>query len=354
MYTNFEMLFPHNNKCFNGMCYVRDGKYYIYVNDKYIPVETKFKPDRKINENILSNGLHDYFGHFNYCDNKIIESTYHQKNTYLLTSGTHAFVVTVIYLLSNGFNLCIDKNAYYEQKYLVQYLFKDKDMQVYGFEQIPDIHKTAYICSSISSNGERKNIRKLADDAHSKGGVLVVDNTYMTSMQYNPFFDGADIVIDSTGKYYTSDFGIPSGLMVYADKGLLNTDIIDCLCRITCSFAGKNTAIALKNGIKTIADKLNKIQRNAKWVNDYLIKHGVATKFPNIGGVIWIYNRNVTCHNDFKVIQPNDAFGLSHTVYTVYVEESDGTLQYVLRLSCGVEDPKEYISDLQTIINANG
>lgn len=349
MYSNFEMLFPHNNKCFNGMCCVRNGKYYIYVNDKYIPVETKFKPDSKMKRNILSNGLHDYFGHFNYCDNKIIESTYNQKNTYLLSSGTHAFVVTAIYLLANGFNLRIDKNVYFEQRYLIQYLVKG---DVYGFDKVPDVDKVAYICSPISSDGEQRGIKALASDAHLKGGVLVVDNTYLTSTQYNPFLDGADIVIDSLGKYYTSDYGIPSGLLVFSEH--LNTEFVDPLCRITCSFADKQTKIAVKKGIAAITNKLNVIQKNAKIVNSYLREHEVVTKFPGVGSLIWVYNCNVTCHNDFKFIQPNDAFGLSHTVYTIYTEEERGVMQYVLRLSCGIEDPKEYISDLQTIINANG
>ncbi len=349
MYTNFEMMFPHNDKCFNGMCYIRDGTPYIYIDDKYIPVKIKFKPDKKVSENVLSNGLRDYFGHFNYCDDEIIKATYNQKDTYLVRSGTNAFVVAVLYLLGNGFNIRVDKNAYYEQRYLIQYLVKG---DVYGFDKVPDANKVAYICSPISSDGERRDIKALAGDAHLKGGVLAVDNTYLTSTQYNPFLDGADIVIDSLGKYYTSDYGIPSGLLVFSEH--LNTELVDPLCRITCSFADKQTKIAVKKGIAAIHNKLDVIQKNAKIVNSYLREHGVVTKFPEVGGLIWVYNCNVTCHNDFKFIQPNDAFGLSHTVYTIYTEEEAGVSQFVLRVSCGVEDPKEYISDLQTIINANG
>ena len=351
MYTNFEMMFPHNEECFNGMCYIRDGTPYIYMNDKYIPAQIKFKPDKKMPENVLSNGLRDYFGHFNYCDDEIAKATYNKpEDTFLVRSGSNAFVITVLYLIANGFNIRVDKNAYFEQRYLIEYLIRD---DVYGFDKVPDVDKVAYVCSPICIDGERRDIKEMAKEAHSRGGVLVVDNTYLTSTQYNPFTDDADIVIDSLGKYYTSDYGIPSGLLVFGER-VMNPWIIDMLCMITCSFADKQTKIAVKDGIRGITDKLSTIQKNAKIVNSYLRQHGVVTKFPGIGGLIWIYNVNVMCHDDFKFIQPNDAFGLSHTVYTIYMEEERGVMQYVLRLSCGIEDPKEYISDLQTIINANG
>lgn len=352
MYTNYEMTFPHNKECFNGMCYIRDGTPYIYMNDKYIPAPVKFKPDKKMPENVLSNGLRDYFGHFNYCDDEIAKATYNRpEDTFLVRSGSNAFVVTVLYLLAHGYNIRVDKNAYYEQRYLIQYLIRDAD--VYGFDKVPDVDKVAYVCCPICIDGERRNMKELADDVHSRGGVLVVDNTYLTSTQYNPFDDDADIVIDSLGKYYTSDYGIPSGLLIFGERAR-NPGYIDMLCRITCSFADKRTKIAVTDGIRDIKTKLSTIQKNAKLVNSYLRQHGVTTKFQGVGGLIWIYNKNVMCHNDFKFIQPNDAFGLSHTVYTIYTEEERGVNQFVLRLSCGIEDPKEYISDLQTIINANG
>lgn len=352
MYTNFEMLFPHNDKCFNGMEYTLGEKEYIYMNDKYIESHIGKKTDKKVKENEVSSGLYDYGGMQNWAiDYPEITGLYGSSKTFLCNSGMQAILCALMFLRRQNYKVFCDKFTYYETVNLCVFLFGDEsvvDIRDKDFQMAPH---SAYIYSSVIENGTKYDNTELAEMAHPLDSLTVCDNTFAGSRHINPLNEGADIVVDSTTKYYAGDDGFQSGLLVFNDNTINGMSPTSSFCLIR-ALASKKVAETVVKGINGYNERMRKLEGNAKLVNDFLRSHGVKTEYPNYGSVIWITGININCHNDFSFLQPNDTFGLSHSTYTVYYTNQHGTNTWYLRLSCGVENPKEYLSDLQAIVNA--
>ena len=148
------------------------------------------------------------------------------------------------------------------------------------------------------------DIRKMADIAHAHGVPLIVDNTFATPINCNPFLWGADIVIHSTTKYMDGHAMTVGGAIVdsgnfdwslYPDKypGLCKPDdsyhgityterfgkaayitkVTAQLMRDLGSIQAPQNAFLLNIGLETLPLRMERHCSNAQKVAEFLEKH---------------------------------------------------------------------------------
>lgn len=123
---------------------------------------------------------------------------------------------------------------------------------------------------------EIADIRRLADLAHSKDCLLVVDNCFCTPVLQRPFEYGADIVIHSATKYLDGQ-GRCVGGAILGNESLLGEDIFAFLRTAGPSMSPFNAWVFLK-GLETLGLRMREHCRNAQQVAEWLTQQNGVTK----------------------------------------------------------------------------
>ena len=123
---------------------------------------------------------------------------------------------------------------------------------------------------------EIADIRRLADLAHSKDCLLVVDNCFCTPVLQRPFEYGADIVIHSATKYLDGQ-GRCIGGAILGNESLLGEDIFAFLRIAGPSMSPFNAWVFLK-GLETLGLRMREHCRNAQQVAEWLTQQNGVTK----------------------------------------------------------------------------
>ena len=115
------------------------------------------------------------------------------------------------------------------------------------------------------------DIEAIAEIAHSRGAIVVVDNTFATPYLQQPLALGADVVVHSATKYLGGHSDVVGGFLALDDEELTQR------LRYTQNAAGAVPApfdcyMALR-GVKTLAIRMERHCSNARAVVDLLIGH---------------------------------------------------------------------------------
>jgi O-succinylhomoserine sulfhydrylase len=123
---------------------------------------------------------------------------------------------------------------------------------------------------------EVADIRALAELAHSKGCLLVVDNCFCTPVLQRPLELGADIVIHSATKYLDGQ-GRCIGGAVVGDKKNVGEEVFGFLRTAGPSMSPFNAWVFLK-GLETLKIRMQAHCENATLLAEFLEVHPAVTK----------------------------------------------------------------------------
>jgi methionine-gamma-lyase len=122
----------------------------------------------------------------------------------------------------------------------------------------------------------------IADIAHKRQALLVVDNTFMTPVLQRPLGLGADVVLHSLTKFLNGHADVVGGVIVVKDKPMYDT------FRKTLNHLGgvlaPLEAFLVHRGIKTLALRMERHCQNAQQVAEYLEAHPKVAwvRFPGL------------------------------------------------------------------------
>jgi cystathionine gamma-synthase len=115
------------------------------------------------------------------------------------------------------------------------------------------------------------DIEAVADVAHEKGALVVVDNTFATPYLQQPLALGADVVVHSATKYLGGHSDVVGGFVAVDDDALAER------LRFTQNAAGAVPApfdcYLVLRGLKTLAVRMDRHCTNARAVVDLLVGH---------------------------------------------------------------------------------
>ena len=132
------------------------------------------------------------------------------EESLIFSSGMGAITSTLMTLLEHGDHVICNSNIYGETFEVMTKVLSKCGVEVsfVNFQNNEDIAKairpeTKLIYTEVLSNPTLTlvDLRAVADLAHQNGALLMVDNTFTTSIAIRPITFGADIVINSLTKF---------------------------------------------------------------------------------------------------------------------------------------------------------
>ena len=228
------------------------------------------------------------------------------------------------------------------------------------------------------------NIEAAVSLVKGKDIMVAVDNTFATPYLQNPLDMGADIVMHSVTKYLGGHSDVVMGALIVKDK-----KIADEVYRIQNS-SGAVTApmdsFLVLRGIKTLHLRMQRHCENGAKIVAFLLKHPKVDKvywpgleshknhliakeqMSDFGGMVSFSLKGNNLEDAKRIVSNTQYFVLAeslggveslvghpatmtHAAIPKVVREKSGIVDSLIRLSVGVEDASDLISDLENAMN---
>jgi cystathionine beta-lyase len=224
------------------------------------------------------------------------------------------------------------------------------------------------------------DIKAMSNLAKKVGAMLAVDNTFATPYLQTPLDLGADIVMHSATKYLGGHSDVVMGALVTS-----NDDIAKEMYRIQNSsgaVCGPMDSFLVLRGIKTLHLRMQRHCENGALVANFLKGHSKIDKVywpgfethPNhevaksqmkdFGGMISFTLRGNKLEDALEIVKKVELFALAeslggveslighpatmtHASIPKEVREQSGVVDSLIRLSVGIEDAEDLITDLE-------
>lgn len=227
------------------------------------------------------------------------------------------------------------------------------------------------------------DIKGASDIAKANKIMLGVDNTFATPYLQTPLDLGADLVMHSVTKYLGGHSDVVMGALIVKDEKL--AEDLAFIQNSSGGTPGPQDSFLVLRGIKTLHLRMQRHSQNGKAIAEYLASHPKVDKVywpgfenhPNhniaksqmkdFGGMISFTLKGDDKDEAFKVMESFHYFSLaeslggveslvnhpaSMTHASIPFEERQkiGLLDSLIRLSVGIEDVEDLISDLEQAI----
>ena len=288
-----------------------------------------------------------------------------------LSAGDHALIVDSVY---NPTRVFCDKVL---KKFGISVEYYDPEIGA-GIEAlIKPNTKLVHLEAPASNTMEMQDVRAIADAAHRHDCVVMMDNTWATSVFFKPIDFGVDVVIHAATKYPSGHSDVLMGFVSANEKhwrALYEANWQFGLC------VTSDDSYQILRGLRTMGLRLERHQESAMKIAEWLegrdnvaaVLHPGLSSFP--GHAIW--------KRDFKgasgvfsfVLQESEPerfkkrahafldglklFGLGYSwggfeSLAVHSFLGDRTIRKapkegpVIRLQIGLEDAKDIVADLE-------
>lgn len=221
-------------------------------------------------------------------------------------------------------------------------------------------------------------VSKIAKAAHDAGALLVIDNTFLTPYLFKPFEHDADIAVYSATKYLCGHNDVVAGAITCKNDELGAR--LKYIQNATGAILGPLDSWLLLRGLKTLAIRLERQEKNALQIAKFLEKHPYVTKirYPGLksdpgharlkkqalgfGAMLSFEidhkDRVEKILNHVKIFSFAESLGGVESLITYPLRQTHadvpentrnrlGINDRLLRLSIGIEDIDDLIRDLQ-------
>jgi cystathionine beta-lyase/cystathionine gamma-synthase len=224
------------------------------------------------------------------------------------------------------------------------------------------------------------DIKAMADIAKKANAMLCVDNTFATPYLQNPLDLGADMVMHSVTKYLGGHSDVVMGALVCNDDALA-TEMYRIQNSSGAVTAPMDSFLVLR-GIKTLHLRMQRHCENGEQIARFLSTHAKVDKVywpgfethPNhhvakaqmrgFGGMISFTLKGNQLQDALDLVKKVEIFALAeslggveslighpatmtHASIPKEVREQSGVVDSLIRLSVGIEDADDLISDLK-------
>ncbi|RJQ23107.1 MAG: PLP-dependent transferase [Nitrospiraceae bacterium] len=287
----------------------------------------------------------------------------------LLNSGDHAVVQDEIYGGSHAF---VEEHL---SRLGISFTLTGKEAQTIE-EAIKPNTRIIYIESPTNPLLNVVDLRAVAEIGRRRGILTIIDNTFATPINQNPFKLGIDVVIHSGTKY----LGGHSDL--YCGIALANKEIAALIRKTAANFGGSLNAMScylLERSLKTLALRVERQSQNAFEISKFLEKHPNVARvnYPGLenhpghaiarnqmagyGAMLSFELKDMTAitfMKRLKLIKATLSLGgvesticdpatTSHQKVSAEVRKRLGISDNLLRLSVGIENLNDLVEDIQ-------
>ncbi|MDE1852289.1 MAG: aminotransferase class I/II-fold pyridoxal phosphate-dependent enzyme [Thaumarchaeota archaeon] len=240
-----------------------------------------------------------------------------------------------------------------------------------------------YIESPTNPTMKLVDIAKAAKLAHSNGAILLVDNTFASPINQNPFDLGADVVLHSATKYLNGHADLIAGAAVASKE---NTHKIKMMRRELGGTMDPLPAWLVLRGMKTMAIRVRQQNASAMALAEFLSTHRrvAAVHYPGLkshpqhqlarkqmkgfGGMLSFEVKGTTKDTmkftesvkvatlaaslggvETLVSQP---YNMTHAQMSAKDREKTGIPETLVRISVGIEDEEDLVGDFRQALAA--
>ena len=229
------------------------------------------------------------------------------------------------------------------------------------------------------------SVRAIADVAREHHALLIVDSTFLTPYLQQPLALGADVVVHSASKYLGGHNDVVAGLIVARTAEL--AERLAFYQNAVGGVLGPQDSWLLLRGLKTLAVRLDRQQKNAQAVAEWLTQHPRVRRvyYPGLANdpghaVLAEQSRGFGGMVSFEIDDPLRVPGVLESVRVFLFAESLGGVESLitypivqthadidaatrdrlgindrlLRLSIGLEHVDDLIADLDLALAAGG
>jgi cystathionine gamma-lyase len=227
------------------------------------------------------------------------------------------------------------------------------------------------------------DIQELAEMAHGRGAVVAVDNTFASPYFQKPLGLGADIVVHSTTKYMGGHSDVVGGAAVTSDPDFY--EAMKFYQNAAGGVPGPFDSWIVLRGLKTLAVRMRQHEENALAVAQFLQDHPEVetVNYPGLpshpqhelakkqmsgfSGMV-SFTLNGGAEAAYAAVQKTEVFHfaeslggveslithpatMTHAAIPREQREARGVADGLLRLSVGIEDKEDLITDLDRAIS---
>lgn len=318
---------------------------------------------------------------------KCLASLENAQYGFALSSGCSAIHV-VLHLLKSGDHVLSGDDLYGGTVRLFDQVMTSKGLQ-FSYTDFTDLDKfesliqphTKLIWLETPTNPTLKifDIKKIATLAKAHNILFAVDNTFMSPYFQNPISLGADLVVHSTTKYIGGHSDVLGGAIVTRREDLAKdlAFIINSVGSVASAF---DSYLALRS-LKTLSLRMEAHQKNALEIANFLNKHpkvdqviypGHPThpqyklaqeQMSGFGGMIAFFiqgglQASRSFLENLKIFTLAESLGgveslvehpgiMTHASVPEERRKKLGISDSLIRLSIGIEDCQDLISDLE-------
>lgn len=270
------------------------------------------------------------------------------------------------------------------EKYGLKFHFVDMTNPENIHAKLNDKTKLIWIETPTNPLMKLADIQAISDIVRDKDLWVVVDNTFASPYLQNPLDLGADIVMHSATKYLNGHSDVVAGALVVKDEEL--ADQIHFQLFAGGGILGPQDSYLVLRGIKTLHVRMQRHCENGQKVAEYLSNHSKVGKvfYPGLeshpqhelakkqmrgfGGMVsfnfksgsedearkFLENLNVfTLAESLGGVESlaNHPATMTHASIPADVRIANGVTDDLVRLSVGIEDIDDLLSDLEAALS---
>ncbi len=267
-------------------------------------------------------------------------------------------------------------------QYGVEFAFLDAS-DARAFEAAAGSFKLLWIETPTNPLMKICDIAALAEIAHRRGALLVVDNTFLSPFFQRPLALGADIVVHSTTKFLNGHSDSVGGVAVV--KGKAHAQWLQYVQNAAGAILSPFDSWLVLRGTKTLALRMPKHEENGRKIASFLREQKKVRKvywpgFPDhpghevhkrqssgFGSMISLDLGDLEAAQRFlrtvRLCSLGESLGgvetlishpatMTHAGYTQAERDALGIGNGLVRLSVGCEDAEDLIADLRKALDA--
>ena len=298
----------------------------------------------------------------------------------------------VLKLLKPGDEIISTDDLYGGSYRLFKKIFEDFGLK---FHFVP-MHNTEYIASKINKKTKLIwvetptnpmmniiDIKSIVKLVKGKNILIAVDNTFASSYIQQPLILGADIVMHSATKYLAGHSDVVLGALILNDPSL--AEKLGFIQNASGAICGPMDSFLTLRGIKTLHVRMQRHCENTATIAHFLNSHPKIEKVywpgfefhPNhkvakaqmkdYGGMLSFIPEGANYQSAISIVERLKLFTLAeslggveslaghpasmtHASIPKKVREKSGVVDSLIRLSVGIEDVRDLISDLEKAI----
>jgi len=314
-----------------------------------------------------------------------IASLENAESALVFSSGMAAISTVLFTFLGNGDHAVFQKGLYGGTSH-----FLDREFERFGIQYsvaksqsavdiaacIQENTRVVYIETPSNPLLSITDIKAVADVAKKAGVITVIDNTFASPVNQQPFGLGIDIVVHSATKY----MGGHSDILAGAVAG--RQDLMEEIYQTGLNFGGSLNAMTLyllERSLKTMHVRVERINDNAMEMAHFLETHPkikqvnypglpghpghelAVSQMTGFGGMLSFEVDGIggiEFQKRLKVIKPSMSLGGLETICCSPAEtshrhlgpegrKSEGISEELIRLSVGIEDVEDLKADIE-------